>query len=106
MGSGSVPRKSGSGTPAFDQCCRIKRSRPDSNHRRIGRRLNGLEKMMNNAHRENRTMAGPLIFTVPAYGFVMALYLDSLGRTPTQERFPLTCDRTHKERPRFRVADV
>jgi hypothetical protein len=36
-------------------------------------------KMMNNTHRENGTMAGPLIFTVPAYGFVMALYLDCLG---------------------------
>jgi hypothetical protein len=38
-------------------------------------------KMMNNTHRENGTMAGPLIFTVPAYGFVMALYLDSLGQS-------------------------
>jgi hypothetical protein len=46
---------------------------------------------MNNTHRENGTMAGPLIFTVPAYGFVMALYLDWLRRTPTRERFPLTC---------------
>src|SRR5215471_9473369 len=44
LGGGSVPRNSGSGAPAFDQCCRIKRSRPDSTHRRIGRRLNGLEK--------------------------------------------------------------
>jgi len=35
---------------------------------------------MNNTHRENGTMAGPLIFTVPAYGFVMALYLGCLGR--------------------------
>jgi hypothetical protein len=26
-------------------------------------------------------MRGPLIFTVPAYGFVMALYLDWLGRS-------------------------
>ena len=42
---------------------------------------------MNNTHRENGTMAGPLIFTVPAYGFVMALYLESLGRTPTREGF-------------------
>jgi hypothetical protein len=41
---------------------------------------------MNNTHRENGTTAGPLIFTVPAYGFVMALYLDWLGRTPTGER--------------------
>src|SRR5215471_10282483 len=44
LGGGSVPRKSGSGAPAFDQCCRSKRSHPDSAHRRIGRRLNGLEK--------------------------------------------------------------
>jgi hypothetical protein len=44
---------------------------------------------MNDTHRENGTMAGPLIFTVPAYGFVMALYLDCLGRTPARERFPL-----------------
>ena len=34
---------------------------------------------MNDTHRENGTMAGPLIFTVTAYGFVMALYLDSLA---------------------------
>jgi hypothetical protein len=74
LGGGSVSRKSGSGAPAFDQCCRIKRTRPDSTHRRIGRRrLNGWRKMMNNTHRENGVMAGPLIFTVPAYGFVMAL---------------------------------
>jgi hypothetical protein len=47
---------------------------------------------MNNTRRENVTIAAPLIFTVPAYGFVMALYLDRLRRTPTRERFPLTCD--------------
>src|SRR5215469_11423279 len=39
LGGGSVPRKSGSGAPAFDQRCRIKRSHPDNTHRRIGRRL-------------------------------------------------------------------
>jgi len=44
LGGGSVPRKSGSGALASDQCCRIKRCRPDSTHRRIVRRLNGLEK--------------------------------------------------------------
>src|SRR5215472_9258251 len=45
LGGGSVPRKSGSGAPAFDfKCCRIKRSHSDSTHRRIGCRLNGLEK--------------------------------------------------------------
>src|SRR5262249_27257122 len=71
-------RKSGSGASTSNQCrtespgrsiepCRIKRSNRDSIHRRIGRRLNGLEKIMNNTHRENGTMAGPLIFTVPAW---------------------------------------
>jgi hypothetical protein len=30
LSGGSVPRKSGLGALAFDQCCRIKRSRPDS----------------------------------------------------------------------------
>src|SRR5215472_8555468 len=44
LGGGSVPGKSGSGAPAFDQCCRIKGSRPDGTHRRIGCRLNCLEK--------------------------------------------------------------
>jgi len=44
LGGGSVPRKAGSGAPAFDQCCRIQRSNPDRTHTRIGRRLNGLEK--------------------------------------------------------------
>jgi hypothetical protein len=58
--------------------------------------------MMNNTDRETGVMAGPLIFTVPAYGFVMALYLDCLGRTPTPERFPLTrVERTRKRRPGF-----
>ena len=36
---------------------------------------------MNNEHQENGAPRGPLIFTVPAYGFVMALYLDWLGRS-------------------------
>ena len=62
---------------------------------------------MNDTHQENEVLAGPLIFTVPAYGFVMALYLDCLRRTPTRERFPLTCDETHKEAQiRVRVADA
>jgi hypothetical protein len=57
---------------------------------------------MNNTDRENGTMAGPLIFTVPAYGFVMALYLDCLRRTPTRERLSLTCvERTGKRRSGF-----
>jgi hypothetical protein len=36
---------------------------------------------MNNQHQENGALTGPLIFTVPAYGFVMALYVDWLGRS-------------------------
>jgi hypothetical protein len=57
---------------------------------------------MNNTHRENGKMARPLIFTVPAYGFVMALYLDWLGRTPTRERFSLTgVEHTRKRTPGF-----
>jgi len=38
-------------------------------------------KIMNNIHRENGAPRGPLIFTVPAYGFVMALYLDWLAQS-------------------------
>jgi hypothetical protein len=34
---------------------------------------------MKNDHQENGLLRGTLIFTVPAYGFVMALYLDWLG---------------------------
>jgi hypothetical protein len=36
---------------------------------------------MNHKHQENRIPTDPLIFTVPAYGFVMALYIDWLGRS-------------------------
>ena len=36
---------------------------------------------MNNECNKNGTLTGPLIFTVPAYGFVMALYLDWLGQS-------------------------
>jgi hypothetical protein len=36
---------------------------------------------LNDQHKENETPRGPLIFTVSAYGFVMALYLDLLGRS-------------------------
>jgi hypothetical protein len=36
---------------------------------------------MNNKHQENGALRDPLILTVPAYGFVMALYLDWLGRS-------------------------
>jgi hypothetical protein len=34
---------------------------------------------MNYRNQENEARTGPLIFSVPAYGFVMALYLDWLG---------------------------
>jgi hypothetical protein len=33
---------------------------------------------MNNKHQENGARIDRVIFTVPAYGFVMALYLDWL----------------------------
>ena len=36
---------------------------------------------MNYKRQENGALADPLIFTVPAYGFVMALYLDWLNGT-------------------------
>ena len=36
---------------------------------------------MNSKNEENGALGGPLIFTVPAYGFIMALYLDWLGRS-------------------------
>jgi len=36
---------------------------------------------MNDEYSKNGTLTGPLIFTVPAYGFVMALYLDCLGQS-------------------------
>ncbi|HYY29249.1 MAG TPA: hypothetical protein VE860_14950 [Chthoniobacterales bacterium] len=36
---------------------------------------------MSNKHQENGVLMGPLIFTVPAYGFVMALYIDWLARS-------------------------
>ena len=35
---------------------------------------------MDAEHQENGAPRDPLIFTVPAYGFVMALYLDWLGQ--------------------------
>jgi hypothetical protein len=36
---------------------------------------------MNDEYNKNGTLTGPLIFTVPAYGFVMALYHDWLGQS-------------------------
>jgi hypothetical protein len=36
---------------------------------------------MNNRYHENGALRTPLIFTVPAYGFVTALYLDWLRPT-------------------------
>jgi len=37
--------------------------------------------ILNDKHQENGASRAPLIFTVPAYGFVMALYLDWLDRS-------------------------
>jgi hypothetical protein len=53
---------------------------------------------MNDTHQEDQVPARPLIFTIPAYGFVMALYLDWLGRTPTRQAFPPTLCGIYKEK--------
>jgi hypothetical protein len=53
---------------------------------------------VNDTHQEDEVVTGPLIFTVPAYGFVMALYLDCLGRRPTRQVFPPTLCRQPKEK--------
>jgi len=36
---------------------------------------------MNDRDQETEVWRSPLIFTVPAYGFVMAIYLDWLGQS-------------------------
>jgi len=36
---------------------------------------------VNNEDQESEIWRGPLIFIVPAYGFVMALYLECLGQS-------------------------
>jgi hypothetical protein len=48
---------------------------------------------MNNKDQENGALRGPLIFTVPAYGFVMALYLDWLGRSNRAAFSAILCTR-------------
>jgi hypothetical protein len=57
---------------------------------------------MNTKDEENVALGGPLIFTVPAYGFVMALYLDWLGRSyrgaPSAEAFAQEVDPTEPTR--------
>ena len=40
---------------------------------------------MNNRGQETEASGSALIFTVPAYGFVMALYLDWLGQSSQVE---------------------
>ena len=42
---------------------------------------------MNNEHHENGALRSPLIFTVPAYPFVVALYFNWLDG-PTGQVFP------------------
>ena len=58
---------------------------------------------MNNKDQENGERTGPLIFTVPANGFVMALYLDWLGCSirdvsakTARRNYPTTQPRTAK----------
>jgi hypothetical protein len=40
---------------------------------------------MNNKHQENEALTGPLIFTIPAPGFVVALNLDWLDTINRKE---------------------
>jgi hypothetical protein len=56
---------------------------------------------MNNRYEENGARTGPLIFTVPAYGFVMALYLDWLGGFDREQplRAETSGDRSRLNRP-------
>ena len=58
---------------------------------------------MNNKHQENGALTGPLIFTVPAYGFVMALYVDWLGRSNRPAFLPRPL-RKRLNRTRHRLA--
>jgi hypothetical protein len=51
---------------------------------------------MDNKRKENEVLRNPLIFTVPAYGFVMALYLDWLG----QEWIKMPIKGKHRDRER------
>src|SRR5262249_26370312 len=89
LGGGSVPRKSGSGAPAFDQCCRIKRSHPDSTHR-VGRRLNGLEKN-DKRHTSRKWNNGrSAYFHRTCLWFCHGPLPRLPGWTQTHERFPLT----------------
>ncbi|MGA9579948.1 MAG: hypothetical protein WBV90_20220 [Terrimicrobiaceae bacterium] len=42
---------------------------------------------MNDKDQENGALRGPLIFTVAAYGFVMALYLALLPHLPSERNY-------------------
>ena len=53
---------------------------------------------MNYQHQENGARTGPLIFSVPAYGFVMALYLDWLGTSRRAASFAQEVEPVDPER--------
>ena len=42
---------------------------------------------MNDKDQENGALRGPLVFTVPAYGFVMALYIALLPHLPSERNY-------------------
>src|SRR5215831_17987249 len=75
LGGGSVPRQSGSGAPGrlSINVVESKEVTPIALTEELVAARMVWRKMMNNTDRENGTMAGPPIFTVPAYGFVMPL---------------------------------
>jgi hypothetical protein len=58
-------------------------------------------KIMNNKHPENGELTGPLIFTLPAFGFVVILHLNSLDGTLRIGRLAET---TKRHSPHLRSA--
>src|SRR5215472_1755219 len=106
LGRGSVPRKSGSGAPAFDQCCRIKRSHPDSSHRRIGRRLNGLERNDEQHTSRKWNNGGSAYFHRTCLWFCHGPLPRLPGANTNPGAVSANMRGTHKEtQTRFRVAD-
>jgi hypothetical protein len=74
-----------------------------STRNRIAGSLNDSEKDFSDKDQENEVSRAPLIFTVPAYGFVMALYLDCLDRSNgagfSTKTFAQEVDLVHPARP-------
>jgi hypothetical protein len=76
-------------------------SATDDADNKIARRLNQSEKDYERQRSRNSNVEKSADFTVPAYGFVMALYLDSLGQSnqavPAKRRRWLSDNSTENE---------